>query len=171
MTTTTPAKRPVVGALFAIAGLLTGLAILFTYVAPKLGGPWIGLVADAAITLAFLFLFLGRTAPLILRIFFAVATVGWAILAVGGWISLGVLLTVGVVLALAGSLISGLLALGRRFFTPIASILFLLAMLVVTVELLDRLIGPFLTGTVATIVAVLYALLLLLAGIVIIARK
>jgi len=171
MTTTTPAKRPVVGVLIALAGLFAALAIVLPYVAPFLGGVWLVVSADAALTLAFLFLFIGRTSTILLRAFFAVATIGWAILTVGRLIDLGTLLTVGILLAIAGSLISGLLAFGRRIFTRAANIFFVLAMLVMTVVLLDKLIGPFILGTLAVVVSAIYALILLIAGITIAIRK
>ena len=171
MTTTTSARRPVVGLLIALAGLLAALIVLFGYVAPTLVGSWLGISLHAALTIAFLFLFLGRSAPLTLRVFFAIATVGWAILTVAGLVNVGVLLTVGIWLALVGSLISGVLVLSRVLFSSIASVVFLLATIAIAVVLLDEVIGPFLLGTLGNLVAALYALLLLAAGILIAVRR
>jgi hypothetical protein len=171
MTTTTTARRPVVGWLIALAGLVAAIAILFVYVAPSIDGAWLAVISDAALTLAFLFLFLGRTAPLVLRTFFLIAAVGWAILTINGVIGLGPLLTVGLVLALAGSLISGILAFARRLFSSAANLLFLLATIVIAVVLLNQLIAPFVAITLGLLAAGIYALLLLLAGITIALRK
>jgi hypothetical protein len=171
MTTTTPARRPVVGLLLALAGLLEVLAILFTYFAPSLDGAWLGITVDAALALAFLLLFLGRSVPLVLRIFFVIATIGWAILAIDEVVSLGIVQTIGIWLALVGSLISGVLVLSRVLFSSLASVLFLLATIALAVVLLNQVVGPFLVGILGVLVTGLSALLLLVAGILIALRK
>jgi hypothetical protein len=171
MTTSTSARRPVVGVLIALAGLLAGLSIVFFYVAPSLRGAWMDVAQYAALALAFLLLFLGRSAPLILRVIFAIATVGWVIVVVGGLVNIGVLLTVGFWLALVGSLISGVLVLSRLLFSNVANVVFLLATIVLAVVLVNQVIGPFYAGTLVVVVAVANAVLLLLAGILIALRK
>lgn len=171
MTTTTAARRPVVGWLIALAGLLAGLAILIVNYAPSFGGTWFVIAEYAALTLAFLFLVLGRSTPLILRVTFAIATVGWAILVVGGLVSIGVVLTVGFWLALVGSLISGILVVSRLLFSNIASVVFLLATIVIAVVFVNLIVGPFYAGTLVVVTAVAYAVLLLLAGVLIALRK
>jgi hypothetical protein len=171
MTTTAPARRPVVGLLLALAGLLAGLGILFVYFAPSLEGAWVGIIVDSALTLAFLFLVFGRSAPLVLRVAFAVATIGWAIITIGGLVSLGLILIVGIWFALAGTLVSGILVMSRLLFSNAANVFFLLAAIVIVIVLLNQLIGPFLSSTIGLVVSVLYAVLLLLAGILIAIRK
>jgi hypothetical protein len=170
MTTTSPASRPVVGLLVAIAGLLATLSFIFVIVSAPFGGAWLGVIADAALFLAFLFLFIGRSTGLVARVFFLIAAVGWALLAIGGVVSLGVILTVGVILALAGTLIGGILAFTGKIFGRIANIVFLLAAIVVALVLFNQLV-PYLSGTLAIIVVALYALLLLVSGILIAARR
>jgi hypothetical protein len=171
MTTTVAARRPVVGWLIALAGLFAGLPIVLVYVAPSLGGTWVYVVEYAALTLAFLFLFLGRSAPLVLRIAFAIATVGWAILVAGELVSLGVVLTVGFWLAVVGTLISGVLVLTRLLFSNVANVVFLLAAIVTAVVLVNEVIGPFYVVAIVVVVAAIDAVLLLLAGILIAIRK
>lgn len=171
MTTTAPARRPIVGWLIALAGLFGALTIVLAFVAPSLGGAWLTVCGDGAMMLAFLFLFLGRSSGILLRIFFAVAAVGWAIRAVNAVIPLGIVATAGLVLVIAGSLITGVLAFGRHLFSRTANVFFLLAMLAVAVVLLNILVGPFIPGSIAIIVSVLYALILLVAGILIALRK
>jgi hypothetical protein len=169
-TTGTPA-RPVVGLLFALAGLLGGLSLLSVLLHFTVGGVWIGIIVDAAITLGFLFLFFGKGPGMLSRLFFIIAAVGWAILTINGaGISLGIVFTIGIVLALVGSLISGILAFGGKIFTRGANIFFLLATIFMAVVLLNLLVS-FLAGTIAIIVVALYAILLLVAGILITARR
>ena len=169
-TTSTPAQRPVVGLLFALAGLLATLSVIFVLVHASVGGIWFGIITDAALAIGFLFLALGRGSGTVARLFFAIAAVGWAILAIGGIVSLGVVLTIGVVLALAGSLISGILAFGGKIFSRLANIVFLLATILIALVLLNQLVA-YLVGTIAIIVVALYAVLLLIAGILIAARR
>jgi hypothetical protein len=170
MTTTTPARRPVVGLLFALAGLLAALSIVFVLVHVVFGGVWLGIVVDIALALGFLFLAIGSGGGTVARIFFALAAVGWAILAIGGFVSLGVVFTIGVVLALVGSLVGGVLAMGNKLFSRAANFVFLLATIFIALVLLNQLF-VYLAGTFAIIVVILYAVLLLIAGILIAIRK
>jgi hypothetical protein len=169
-TTSTPVSRPAVGLLFALAGLLATLSIIFVLVHASVGGIWFGIITDAALTLGFLFLALGKGSGTVARLFIAIAAVGWAILTIGGLVTLGVVFTIGVVLALAGSLIGGILAFGGKVFTRAANLVFLLATVFIALVLLNQLVA-YLSGTIALIVVGLYAVLLLLAGILIAARR
>jgi hypothetical protein len=170
MTTTAPERRPIVGLLIALAGLLAGISLIVVLVASATPGAWIVVITDAALFVAFLFLFIGRSTGMIARVFFLIAAIGWLLLAIGGAVTLGVLLTVGVILALAGTLIGGILAFTGKIFGRTANIVFLLAAIVVAIVLFNQLV-PFLGGTIAIIVVALYALLLLVSGILIAARR
>lgn len=170
MTTTAPERRPIVGLLIALAGLLAGISLIVVLAASAAPGAWIGVIVDAALFLAFLFMFVGRRTPMVARVFFLIAAIGWLLLTIGGIVTLGVLLTVGVILALGGTLIGGILAFTGKIFGRTADIVFLLAAIVVAIVLFNQLV-PFLSGTIALIVFALYALLLLVAGILIAARR
>ncbi|HEX4444758.1 MAG TPA: hypothetical protein VHZ81_14410, partial [Galbitalea sp.] len=170
MTTTTPARRPVVGLLLAVAGVAALLAILFVFIAPSLGGAWLGIIADAALFLAFLFMAIGRGAGVFIRVLYAIGAVGWAILLIDSFVSLGTVYTIGVVLAIVGTLLSGIVGIIRHVYSRSADLVYLLAAIVVSIILFNQLHG-FLTGTLAIIVSVLYGLLLLVAGIFIALRK
>ena len=169
-TTSTPGSRPVVGLLFALAGLLATLSIIFVLVHVVVGGVWFGIITDAALTLAFLFLALGKGSGTIARLLFAVAAVGWAIVTINAFVPLGFVATIGVVLALAGSLISGILAVGGKVFSRLANIAFLIAGIFIGIVLLNQLVA-FLTGTVAIIVVIIYAVSILVTGLLITARR
>ena len=170
MTTTTPARRPVVGLLFALAGLLATLSIIFVLAHVVFGGVWFGIVVDAALTLGFLFLAIGSAGGTVARIFFAIAAVGWAILTIGGFVTLGVVFTIGVVLAIVGSLVGGVLAVGNKIFSRAANLVFLLATVFIALVLFNQLF-LYLAGPIAIVVVALYAVLLLIAGILIAIRK
>ena len=170
MTTTTPA-RPVVGVLFALAGLLGVLSLISVLSGIVLGGVWLGVILDGALALAFLFLFLGKGPGMLSRLFFIIAAVGWAILTLSGaGVALGIVYQVGVVLALVGTLISAILVFSGKVFSRAANLVFLLWGIVAAVVLLNQLVS-FLSGTVAIVVVALYAVLLLVAGILITARR
>lgn len=169
-TTSTPAQRPVVGLLFALAGLVATVSLLFVLARSGMSGVWLGIIADAALAIGFLFLAIGRGSGTIARLFFAIAAVGWIILTIGGLVNIGVLLTIGVVLALIGSLISGILVFTGKIFSRLANVVFLLATIFIALVLLNQLVAYF-GGPIALIVVTLYAILLLVSGILIAARR
>ncbi len=169
-TTTTPA-RPVVGILFALAGVLGVLTLISVLSGLVLGGRWIGDILDGAITLGFLFLFLGKGPGMLTRLFYIIAAVGWAILTLSGaGLALGIVFQVGVVLALVGTLIAGILSFGGKVFSRGANIVFLIWAIVAAVVLLNQLVS-FLSGTTAEVVVAVYAVALLVSGILITARR
>jgi hypothetical protein len=91
-------------------------------------------------------------------------------LLIGSFVNLGTVFTIGVVLALVGTLLSGIVGIIQHVYSRAADLWYLLASIVVAVVLFNQLHG-FLSGTLALIVSGLYGLLLLLAGIFIALRK
>ena len=169
-TTSTPA-RPVVGILFAIAGLLGVLSRIFALSGIVFGGVWFDVVLHGALALGFLLLFLGKGPGMLTRLFYIIAAVGWALLTLSGaGLSLGIVYQIGVVLALVGTLIAGILSFGGKVFSRGANIVFLIWSILAAVVLLNQLVG-FLSGTIATVVVAVYAVALLVAGILITARR
>jgi hypothetical protein len=180
MTTTTPApRRPLVGVLYALAGLLILTEVLFAWLDPSMSSQWLVILTDGAMTLAFLFVAVGSATPHLTRVLFSVAAIGWALSVIGavGWANNGsdVLSSVGgfgtitVVLALIGSLGGGILAFAQHVFGQVANLVFLIAMIVTAVLLADNLY-PVLPALVAEITNVLFGIALLVAGIVIAVR-
>ena len=162
-TTRTTSNRSVLSWLFIVAGVLVLLNILFAHVAPKVSGAWWDFFAFVALAVAFLLLFLWRTVTL-LRVAFIVAAVGWAVHAISLVANLGSGIDkVALVLALVGGLVAGIIVFMRHVFTRNADLAFLIAMIVGAIYLLGLLVA-FLSGTLATIVAILFAVLLVVSG-------
>ena len=170
-TTSTAARRPVVGLLFALAGVLWLIALFAPHLIVAGGINWLSVIAAAALTIAFLFLFLGKSAKLLTRIAFLVATVGWLILTLNALNLLSTLDKVGIIVALIGTLASGIFAAVQHLFSRIADVVFLVATILIAIELLEEVVKPFLTGTLATVVDYAEAILLALAGILIALRR
>jgi hypothetical protein len=166
----TPARHPVVGFLVLVAGV----AWLLEIIVPKLlfvsGTAWLAVIVAAALTVGFLFLGFGH-ARLIPRIAFLVAAIGWLIFLLNDLQILGQWHFWGALIALVGTLLSGIFVLMHHKFGRIAEVLFLLASIAISIALLEELIKPFLTGTAATILDYAEAILLVLAGIFVMARR
>jgi hypothetical protein len=170
-TTRSTPNRPVVGYLFLLAGALTLLGVVLNYAAKGANLGWLGTLTDAALAVAFLFLFLGRTADLLARVAFIVAAVGWALIAIGNLgVTLGLLALVAVVLALVGSLVAGILVFQRRIFSRRANLSFLLAMIFAALIILNTIANNFF-GVLVGVIVVVYGVLLVVAGLFIAQRR
>jgi hypothetical protein len=168
-TSRTIAARSAVGFFFLVAGVLYLLGILFSYVAPSLSSQWWNFFAFALIAVAFLLMFLWRVSSL-LRVAFIVAAVGWAILAIGTIASLGAVLTVAIVLALIGTLLSGILVVARHALGRRADPVFLVFAVLATLLLLSTWV-TWLGGIVETVVSVLFGVFLVAAGLAVQRRR
>jgi hypothetical protein len=170
-TTRSTPNRPVVGYLFLLAGALTLIGVLLGLVAKGVNTSWLGFLTDAALAIAFLLLFLGRTGDILTRAAFIVAAVGWALLAVNIFVNLGALAAVALVVAFVGSLVAGILVFLRRLFSRRANLWFLLAMIFGAIIILNALGGNFLVGILNLIVVVVYGVLLVVGGLFIAQRR
>jgi len=167
----TTANRPVVAWLFILAGALFLLYLLIHLAVPHLVSTWFFFFADAALAIAFLFLFIGRSKSLILRAAWIVGAVGWAILAIENVAGLGSVVSIlGIILALVGSLVAGILVFLRHVFNRRADLAFLLAMIFVALDLLQAWTG-FLPGVIDLIVVIVYSVLLVVTGVVLQRRR
>lgn len=169
--TSTVAKRPVVGLLIAIAGIAWLLGIIVPSLLVVSGTAWLAVIVAAALTLAFLLLTLGRSTRIIARISFLIATVGWLIFTLNDLHILGQFHMWGVIIALVGTLLSGIFIAMGNMFGRLGDVLFLLAAILISIGLLEQIIKPFLTGTLATALGYADAILLILAGIVVLVRR
>jgi hypothetical protein len=167
----TPAKRPVVGLLIAIAGVAWLLGIIVPSLLVVSGTSWLAVIVAAALTLAFLLLTLGRSTRIIPRIAFLIATVGWLIFTLNDLHILGQFHMWGAIIALVGTLLAGIFVIMHNMFGRLGDVLFLLAAILISIGLLEEVIKPFLTGSLATVLDYAEAILLILTGIVVLARR
>jgi hypothetical protein len=169
-TTRKSAGSSLVGWFFLASGVVYLLGLLFNDVIKALTGPGWVFVAFALLAVGFFLLFLWRTGTL-LRVAFIVAAVGWALLAIGAVADLGsAVVTIGILLALIGTLVAGILVFGRHLFTRNADLVFLLMAIFAALLLLATWV-TFLGGTVGLIIAVIFGALLVVSGLFIQRRR
>jgi hypothetical protein len=149
--------------MFIVAGVLILLDLLLTHVAPSGVDVWLIFFAYAALTIAFVVLFLRRSA-LIARVAFIVAAVGWAILAIATVASVSGLLTFGIILALIGTVVAGIMVFARSLFARSASLAFLVAAIAAGLLLLSQLV-TFLPSPFGEVLDAIFGLMLVVTGV------
>jgi hypothetical protein len=149
--------------MFIVAGVLILLELLLSKVAASTVDVWLTFFAYAALTIAFVVLFLGRSS-LIARLAFIVAAVGWAILAIATVATVAPLLTIGVILALVGTVVSGIMVFARTLLSRSASVAFLVAAIAAGLLLLSELVA-FLPATLGVILVAIFGIMLVVTGV------
>jgi hypothetical protein len=149
--------------MFIVAGVLILLELLLSRVAPSGLDVWLVFIAYAALAVAFVVLFLGRS-DLLARLAFIVAAVGWAILAIAEVAGVGPLITIGIILALIGTVVAGIMVFVRNLFSRSASVAFLVAAIAAGLLLLSELVS-FLPATLSLILEVIFGIMLIITGV------
>ena len=169
MATTRTSNSRTVGWLFVASGVLYLLALLLGAVGHvgKLG-TWLEFFAYALLAVAFVILFLWRSLDILLRVALIVAAVGWALVALNELPGVNIIPFLGEILALAGTLVSGIVIFVRHIFTRRAAAAFLVLAIIAALDLLILLTGVL--GVLATILSILFGVILVVVG-VLIARK
>lgn len=164
-TSRTSGGSSLVGLFFLASGIVYLLGLLFNNIVHVLVGPWWDFFAFALLAIGFFLLFLWRTSTL-LRVAFIVAAIGWALLAIGTVAALGsTVTTIADLAALIGTLVAGILVFVRHLFTRNADIVFLLLAIFAALVLLGVIPGiTFLAGTIGLIFAIIFGILLVVAG-------
>lgn len=170
MATTRTSSRPVVGILFIVAGALTLLALLLSYVAPGAAPSWFSLLTFLALGIAFLLMALSKSLNTLERVAFIVGAVGWFILVLISLAAIGGLLTLALILALVGSLGAGILVWQHSTFTRRTNLWFLIAMIITAIYLLNLLL-PFVPGVLSVLLVLLFGAALVIAGYFVLQRK
>jgi hypothetical protein len=156
--------------MFIAAGVLLLLVELFHLIASSMTSSWLYFLAYVALTVAFVALFLWRTG-ILARIAFIVAAVGWALMALASLpIGLGAVDKVGIILALVGTLVSGILVFARNLFNRQSSTIFLVAAILGAIWLLS-LLGGFLPAILVLIIFIAFAALLIVTGVLYARRR
>ena len=157
-------RRSTSGIALIVAGALFLLVVLLPLVGVSL--PWLVLLADLAMVVAFVILALGAVNNTVAKIALFAGAVGWALLAIAGLgVALpGALLTIAAVVAAVGGLVGAIVLYVGKEITNRAAIIFVVATALGVVYLLG-VIGTLSLGTLGTIVAVLFGAALIAAGI------
>lgn len=171
MANTRTARRfPLAAWLFVLAGVLILLELLLNQVAANPLDKWLIFLADVALTVSFVVMFLWRSVDILLRVAFIVAAVGFALFALGNIAALGTGVgTVADVLVLVGFLVSGIMVFVRHVFSRLANLVFLILGILVALLYLS-----FLTGVLSGAVLALTILVgagLVITGVLITRRK
>jgi hypothetical protein len=163
--TRTARSFPLAAWLFVASGILFLLELLLSHVGVTALDVILVFLAYLALAVAFVILFLWRSVDLLLRVAFVVAAVGWALLALDTLTYLGAaVVTIAEILALAGTLVAGIIAFIRRVFGRRSGIAFLVLAIVAAIWLLTILVATGIGATFALILAILFGAMLVVAG-------
>jgi hypothetical protein len=153
--------------MFVAAGVLVLLGeIIQVLGSANAALPWLAFLTDLVLTIAFAVLFVWRV-DILARGAFLVAAIGWALLALADLpVSVGLLGTIGTVLAIVSVLVGGIVVFVRQLLSRVSSLLFLVTMLVTVIELLSS----YLPAALDTVLAIVWGVLFVGLGLVL-ARK
>jgi hypothetical protein len=167
MADVTPSRRSLAGIVLVVAGALLLLNFVLGLAAVTALSPWLTVLAYLAIGVAFLILALASFRGTLTRIALVVGAVGWLLLALGAAIPgtlPAVLVTVALVAAALGTLVAGIALYMGKEVTNMSAIAFVVTGVVAAIILLVRVAGTTL-GDFGTVLAVLFAILLIVTGV------
>ena len=170
MASRTRTNLQLVGILFVAAGVLRMLALLLGWFAQGAGATTIFAISNLAFGGAFLLLALRKVGDTLGQAAFWVAAVGWFLLAVSAPFAVNTFGQTALVVALAGTLGSGLVVYVGRLFTRQAAVAFLVATILGALTLLDAIAG-FLPGLAGAVVAVGFSVVAVVTGLSITQRR
>jgi hypothetical protein len=165
--------RPLIGWLVVISGVLFAIVLVLALGLSTTSDFTSRLVTLAELALAAAFAAIALTVPVgrVGRIAFWIGALGWVLLALGGIVDIGVVGHVTAGLALVGSLAGGILLFIRKGFTRRAGMAFLIAMIVAALYLLPFVVSGLLTGTLPFFITILFAVLLMVAGALVVQKR
>jgi hypothetical protein len=152
-----------------IALIVAGALVVLAAVLPLLGVSvsWLGAIAYIAIAVALGILGFGAVNNTVVKICLIAAAVGWALL---GLVGLGialpaVLVTIAAVVAGVGGLLGAIVLYVGKEITNMAALAFIVAMALGLIVLLASPLGVFSLANLALVVAVLFGVALIVAGV------
>jgi hypothetical protein len=135
MTTVTASHRSIVAIVFLVGGALQVLGAVLGLAQIGNSGAFY-LLSNLALGAGFVLLFAWYAASTVARVAYLVAAVGWLLLALGALVSLGVVGTLALFIAVIGSVFSGVIVFTGHVFGRLGDILFLAAMIAGALNLL-----------------------------------
>lgn len=166
MAAVTNSRRSIAGIVLVVAGALLLLDFVLGLAAVTALNPWLKFLAYLAIAVAFLILALASFRGTITRIALIVAAVGWLLLALSLVVTgiPAVLVTVALVAAALGTLIGAIALYVGKEVTNQSAIAFIVTGVVAAIILLAAVAAAAL-GDFGTVLAVLFAILLVVTGV------
>lgn len=165
MAAVSTSRRSLAGILLAVAGAILLLNVILGLAGVTALGVWPTALANLLIGVAFLILALSSFRNTLARIALIVAAVGFLLLALGAVVALPALLgTIAAIAAAVGTLVAAIVLYVGKEITNLAAIAFIVTGVVLVIVLLS----PYLSlalGTFGVVLALLYALGLLVTGI------
>jgi hypothetical protein len=135
MATLTAPNRTIVAVLFLIGGALQVLGAVLGLANAGNSGAFY-LLSNLVLGAGFVLMFAWFATTTIARVAYLIAAVGWLLLALGGLVNVAFIGTLGVFVAVVGSLFAGVIVFTGRVFGREADILFLAAMIAGALNLL-----------------------------------
>ena len=167
-------NRPVIGIATALAGALVLLGIVLARVQPAFPFRWFFVASAIAFVVAFAAAGASGGFNDAGRLAFAAGAVGWFVYALSSVLSnlAGIITEVGVVLALIGSLVAGLVVYSRHSFGRRADSFFLLAMIFTALYLFVQIVPmPWLSSVIVVLISLFWGAALVLAGLFVLQRR
>jgi hypothetical protein len=135
MATLTAPNRTIVAVLFLVGGALQVLGAVLGFANAGNSGAFY-LLSNLVLGVGFVLMFAWFATTTIARVAYLIAAVGWLLLALGGLVNVAFLGTLGVFVAVVGSLFAGVIVFTGHVFGREADILFLAAMIAGALNLL-----------------------------------
>ena len=164
MAAVSTSRRSLTGLILIIAGVLLLLAIILPLAGLAL--PWLGGLGYLAIAVALIVFAIGGVNATLSKILLIAAGVGWALLGLGGLgLALpGVLVTIAALVAGIGTVVAAILLYVGKEIRNTPAILFIITAVLGLLVLLPSFGVAALTGTLYTIIAVAFAVGLIVTG-------
>ena len=164
--------RPFIGTLLVVSGALVAFGVVVQQQPGAVinGNWWWFDIAAAVLGLALVAIALSVAMTTVGVAAFWIGAAGWLVLALGVVLRVPVLSSTGAVLALAGGLVGAVFAVQEHALPRIAGILFLVAMVLGALYLLDF-IAALLPPVLQEVERLAFGALLLLTGIFVLARR
>jgi hypothetical protein len=169
MATLTAPNRTIVAVLFLVGGALQVLGAI-------LGLANVGnsaafyLLSNLALGIAFVLMFAWFATTTITRVAYLIAAIGWLLLAIAGLLNQGGIGTLGVFVAVVGSLFAGVIVFTGHVFGRQPDILFLAAMIAGALNLLLSQNGN-VPGLLEAIIVVVFGALLVVSAVLMLGRR
>jgi len=165
MAAVSTSRRSLAGIILAIAGAVLLIDIILGFAGVTALGVWPGALANLAIGVAFLILAIASFRGTLARVALIVAAVGFLLLALGALVELpSPIGTIAAIAAAVGTLVAAIALYVGKEITNLSAIAFIVTGVVLVILVLAPLAGLGL-GAFGTVLAVLFALGLLVTGI------
>jgi len=165
MAAVSTSRRAIAGIVLAIAGALLLLQAILGFANVTALGPWLGVLANLAIGVAFIILAIASFRGTLSRIALVVSAVGFLLLALGAVVTLpSPIGTIAAIAAALGMLVAAIALYIGKEITNLTAIVFIVTAIVYALIVLLPLANVA-VGTFGTVLALLFALGVLVTGI------